>query len=78
MRKFGPVIFSQIHAAGDKRREIEADLLAIAIAGLPRDGFDAALRQLRKRREDEIEPEARIALGQAIMGAQRRRYPFKH
>ncbi len=57
-----------------RRRDIEADLLALAIAGLPRDKFDAALGELRKRREDEIEPEARMALGQAIAGAQSRRY----
>jgi hypothetical protein len=58
-----------------KRREIEADLLSIVIARLPRDKFDAALRELGKRRENEIEPEARMALGQAIVGAQSRRYP---
>jgi hypothetical protein len=57
-----------------KRRDIEADLLALVVARLPRERFDAAIRELQKRRADQIEPEARMALVQAIAGAQGRRY----
>ncbi len=56
------------------RRDIAADLLALAIAKLPRDKFEASIRELRRRRDNEIEPEARMALGQAIAGAQAWRY----
>jgi hypothetical protein len=57
-----------------RRRSLEADLLALAIARLPREGFDAAIKELGRRRDMEVEPEARIALGQAIGGARGRRY----
>src|SRR5208282_1361827 len=57
-----------------KRRGIEADLLALTIARLPRDKFEAAIGELRARRANEIEPEARMALGQTIEEARSWRY----
>jgi hypothetical protein len=60
-----------------RRRSLEADLLAFAIARLPRERFDAAIDELRRRRDEEVETEARIALGQAIAGARSRRYSQK-
>jgi hypothetical protein len=67
----GPLINSPTDS---KRRDVEADLLALVIARLLRERFDAAIEELEKRRADEIEPEARMALGQAIAGARSRRY----
>ena len=57
-----------------ERRDIEANLLAIAIGRLPRDKFEVAVGELSKRRASEIEPEARMALGQVISEARIRRY----
>jgi len=57
-----------------ERRDIEANLLAIAIGRMPREKFEAAVGELSKRRAGEIEPEARMALGQAMSEARIRRY----
>ena len=63
------------HSPNDaKSRELAADLLAIAIAGLPYERFNAAIAELEKRRRAEVEPEARIALGEAIAGSRSKRY----
>jgi Caspase domain len=55
-------------------RNLEADLLAISTAGLPREKFEAVIAELEERRKAELEPEARIALGQAIARSRSRRY----
>jgi hypothetical protein len=57
-----------------QRRNLEADLLALAIARLPSENFNAAIAGLLQRRKDEVETEVRIALGQAVAGARSRRY----
>jgi hypothetical protein len=63
------------HSATDSNsRNLAADLLAISIASLPRDRFAAAIAELEERRKAELEPEARIALGQAIARSRSRRY----
>lgn len=63
------------HSAADSSsRKLGADLLAITIASLPRDSFDVAITELEEHRRVELEPEARIALGQAIAGSRRNRY----
>jgi hypothetical protein len=67
----GPLINIPVDSS---RRDIEADLLAIAIGRLPRDKFEAAVSELSKRRTSEIEPEARMALGRVISEARIRRY----
>jgi hypothetical protein len=63
------------HSPTDSRfRNLEADLLALRVSKLPREGFEAAIAELGERRKTEIEPEARIALGQAIASSRSRRY----
>jgi Caspase domain len=63
------------HSPTDSRfRDLGSDLLAISIARLPREKFEAAIAELGERRKVEVEPEARIALGQAIAGSISRRY----
>jgi hypothetical protein len=63
------------HSPTDSRfRNLETDLLAISIARLPRERFEAAIAELGGRRHAEVEPEARIALGQIIAGSRSRRY----
>jgi hypothetical protein len=63
------------HSPTDSRlRGLEADLLAIQLSKLPREGFEAAIVELGELRKTELEPEARIALGRAIAGSRSRRY----
>jgi len=52
------------------RRQLAADLLSERLANLPRDEFLGALEKLRKERDAESEPEIRIVLGLASVGAQ--------
>jgi hypothetical protein len=68
-------IVSLTHSpTNSKFRSLEADLLAISIARLSHEKFEAAVAKLEERRRAELEPEARIALGQAIAGSRSRRY----
>jgi hypothetical protein len=67
------------HSATDARsRNLAADLLAISIASLPYERFNAAIAELEERRKAEVEPEARIALGEAIAGSRSKRYSPMH
>jgi hypothetical protein len=67
------------HSAADsKSRNLAADLLAISIARLPYERFNAAIAELNERRKAELEPEARIALGEAITGSRSKRYSPMH
>jgi hypothetical protein len=63
------------HLPTDSRlRNLDTDLLAISVAKLPRERFETAIAELEERRKIEVEPEARIALGQAIVGSRAKRY----
>jgi hypothetical protein len=67
------------HSATDsKSRNLAADLLAVSIAGLPYERFNKAIAELEEQRKAELEPEARIALGQAIAGSRSKRYSSIH
>ena len=51
------------------KRQLTSDLLAEKLSILPQNDFQLALKEIRKERAIEIEPEVRIALGLAIVNA---------